>query len=192
MKNMAIRISPLDLSKFNNRKWIVLISLMLFALHFILKIIGIGYNDIAMDEPFTLFYSQQSLTDILSMLAGENNPSGHFLLMHFWTKWFGLDPIAVRFPGMLISCFTPVVLFLIGNKFLSMRTGLIAALMFVFSNFNTVFAHEARTYPFFVFLTALSFYFYLELIVDKRKARWWLLAVVNVLLVYFHFFGFFV
>ena len=180
-------------SDFFRKNEILLIALFFFLINFILKILFISGNEIAMDEPFSIYYAQMDLSSIFAMLKTENNPALHFLLLHFWIKLFGIGPFSVRFLSVLFSSITAPVLFLTGKKFFSKETGLIAALIFSFSLFHICFSHEARVYPLFVLLTALSLYFFLSVVNNPEKRTPYLaLLIVNVLLIYAHYFGFFV
>jgi uncharacterized membrane protein len=146
-----------------------------------------------MDEPFTLYYAQQGVSAIFQMLFNENNPPFHFLLMHYWIKLFGLSAFAVRLPSLLFSAFTAVYIFKIGKEFFSKQIGVIAALIFSFSSMQLYFAHEARVYTLFVLLTSICLYYFLKI----KNETFQLSALIalfaaNFLLIYSHYFGFFV
>lgn len=172
---------------------IITLSLLLFLLNFVLKIIGVSYNDVAIDEPFSIFYAQMDIPSIFSMLTTENNPPLHFLLLHFWIKIFGISAFSVRFLSVLFSSLTVIIIFLTGKKFFSYFTGISASLVFTFSWFHMYFSHEARVYPLFVFFTALSLYYFLEICTrPQKKSSYIVLFFINLLLIYSHYFGFFV
>jgi len=176
----------------NNNK-IAITSLLLFLLNFGMKIFGISSSEIALDEPFTIFYSQMDIKSILDICNNGNNPALHFILLHFWIKMFGISAFSVRFLSVLFSSMTVVVIYLTGRKFFSFQTGIFAAFIFTLSQFHMYYAHEARVYPIFVFLTALSLYFSLYICNEpKKKSSYFYLLLANILLIYSHYFGFFV
>ena len=166
---------------------------LFFFLNFFLKIFYLDSRDIAGDEPFSIFQSQKDIPDIIQMLKAENNPPLHFFLLHYWIKWFGISAFSVRFPSLLFSALTSVVIFKIGLKCFDIRTGITAALIFTFSTIHIYFSHEARVYSLFALLAAVSLFFYLRIIErpDERK-NYFLLLLSNILLIYSHYFGFFV
>jgi hypothetical protein len=177
--------------KRNLKPWLVPAGLIL--LNFILKIIFLGSRDIAMDEPFTIYYSQADISSLFEILKTENNPPLLFLLLHFWIKVFGISAFSVRFLPFLFSTLTAPVIYLTGKRFFSAESGIVASLVFTFSNYHLAFSHEARVYPLFALLTCLSMYFFLSLIQNPgKKTPFYLLIIINVLLIYSHFFGFFV
>jgi len=177
--------------KRNLKPWLIPAGLII--LNFILKIIFLDRRDISMDEPFTIYYSQAGIPSLFEMLKTENNPPLFFLLLHFWIQVFGISAFSVRFMPFLFSILTAPVIFLTGKRFFSVGSGIVASLIFTFSNYHLAFAHEARVYPLFVLLTCLSMYFFLSLIQNPgKKTPLYLLVIINVLLIYSHFFGFFV
>ncbi|MEI6853713.1 MAG: glycosyltransferase family 39 protein [Bacteroidota bacterium] len=106
---------------------------------------------------------------------------------------FGISAFSVRFLSVLFSSMTVVVIYLTGRKFFSFQTGIFAAFIFTLSQFHMYYAHEARVYPIFVFLTALSLYFSLYICNEpKKKSSYFYLLLANILLIYSHYFGFFV
>jgi mannosyltransferase len=75
--------------------WLIPVGLL--VLNFILKLLFLGRNDIALDEPFTVFWAQVEFPALFEMLKTENNPPLFFLLLHFWIKIFGISAFSVRF-----------------------------------------------------------------------------------------------
>ncbi|HNW71272.1 MAG TPA: glycosyltransferase family 39 protein [Bacteroidales bacterium] len=180
-------------SVINIKYEVIITALLFFVLNFFLKILFVSANDIALDEPFSIYYAQMDLASVFTMLKTENNPPLHFLLLHYWIKAFGISPLSVRFLSVLFSALTAPVIYLIGQRFFSKQTGLIAGFVFTLSFFHMYFSHEARVYPVFVFLSSLSLFYFLSVV--NRPDNWKpyiALLVVNILLVYSHYFGFFV
>jgi uncharacterized membrane protein len=162
----------------------------LILLNLILKLIFIGHRDLALDEPFTVFYAQAGFGSLFEMLKTENNPPLHFLLMHFWIKLFGISPVSVRILSALFSVATAWFIYSIGREHFSLRTGIIASLIFTFSNYQMQFAHEARVYSLFCLLTVLSMFFFLKL--SRNPGNKGLITgywITLILLAYSHFFG---
>ncbi|MCB0772754.1 MAG: hypothetical protein KDB93_05220, partial [Flavobacteriales bacterium] len=88
----------------------------LLALNLALKLAWTGVNELAGDEPFTLYWSLRPLQELFGMLRTENNPPLYFLLLHGWLKWVPLDPAWLRVPSALFSSLTVWPLFLLGRK----------------------------------------------------------------------------
>jgi mannosyltransferase len=171
----------------------LLFPLFLLLLNIILKIIRLDHRDIAMDEPFSIFYSQADFHTLFAMLKTENNPPLYFILLHAWIRLFGISALSVRFLSFVFSVLTALVIYRTGTQFFSRRAGILASLLFTFSSYELLFAHEARVYALFGLLTSLSMYCFLKMVTSReRKEYVWMTGLVNILLVYSHFFGFFV
>ena len=171
-----------------------LVPFLLFSIGFLWKIFFITHRDVCLDEPYTIFYAQQSIGDILALPAkGEPNPPLFMLLLHFWIKLFGIGITAVRMLPLIFSSLTVVVLYLTGKRFFSIWTGLIASGMFLLSNFHFFHGLEVRTYSLLSLATALSLYFYLRLIKEPGNVKLLIALVLsNLAMVYSHYFGWFV
>ncbi len=177
------------------RKIIFLLPVLLFLLNFILKILHLSSMDIAHDEPFSIFHAQQNVSEIWAYFttAAENNPPLYHLILHCWIKLFGISAFSVRFPSLLFSSAIAVIIYLSGKKYFTVKTGLLASLLFSFSTAHLYYSHESRTYPLFCLLTIVSLYASLGVIKSPgKKNNYILLIVANTLLIYSHYFGFFV
>mgnify|MGYP001561162967 CR=1 FL=1 len=168
----------------------IFIPLLFFVFNVVLRYISIGLNSLAGDEPFSVYFAQMDILDILRHLKPGNNPPLYELLLHYWIKIFGISEIAVRIPSLLFVGVTAAYIYKIGSAFFSRSTGVIAASVFSLSNYATYFAHEARVYAMFGALSAISFYLYLRWL-NKDTSTVLLVTntLVNALLLYAHYFG---
>jgi mannosyltransferase len=169
------------------RIWIV--PFALFVLNIILKIMYLSANGIALDEPFSIFYAQLSLRQLVPYLFSGNNPPLFEILLHFWIRIFGIGVFSVRFLPLLFSSVTAIYVFLLGRKISGISTGITAALLFTFSSFHIYFSHEARTYSLFALLSACSMYYYFSLNEKSQGLTFFLFLLSNLLLVFSHYFG---
>jgi len=128
---------------------------ILLILKLILSLFFIRSFSIDLDEPFSIFYSQQSIPELFTLFENENNPPLHFVLLHFWIEWFGISPAAVRSLSLIFGLFTIPLIYRAGQKTGGNTVGLIAGFFFVFSNFHFYHDLEARPYPLLVFGYAL-------------------------------------
>lgn len=171
----------------------VYLPLLLFIANLIFKLFFIEKRDVSIDEPYSIFFAQKSISDILSLATSEGpNPPVHILMLHFWIKIFGNTPFSVRFLSLLFNSFTVVVVYFAGKKCFNVFSGLTASLLFIFSFYNFFHGLEARTYALFVFGTALSLLFYLNLIKKVRFGMLIGLALSDIFMIYSHYFGWFI
>lgn len=185
-------IPVLDTSAVKRKWWLIIIPLSILILNVIYKILFLGARDITIDEPFTLFYSQMPFREIFHMLPGENNPPLHFLIMHAWINVFGIDPFQVRLLSLIAGAGSALLIYFIGVRNFSIPVGITASLLYTFSNFNTYLAQEARVYALFIFLALASAYLFLNLLRTWKIIPFILLIIVNILLIYAHFFAFWI
>ena len=171
---------------------IILFSFFILLLNFTLKILFIESNDIAKDEPFSIYTAQMPLSDVIIYLRGGNNPPLYEILLHFWIKLFGIGAFSVRLPSLIFSCLTALVIFRIGKSFFSFSTGVVASFIYSFSTLQTYYAHEARVYPLFLLLASISFLLLMKYIIEGKKTSLVLLCLTDILLIYSHYFGFFI
>jgi len=175
------------LSLIQKKLWILPLSL--FGMNIILKLLYVTSNGIALDEPFSIFYSQLSPVKIINFLFSGDNPPLFELLLHYWTGLFGIESFSVRFLPLLFSSLTVIYVYLLGKKMSGTVAGLTAGLVYTFSSFHIYFAHEARVYSLFTLLSTASLYYYFSLEYKKHRAPFILFVLSNILLCYSHYFG---
>lgn len=170
------------------------LPLFFVLLNFIIKGLYLGSNSLGGDEPFSVYHSQQSLSNLFEIFQNENNPPLHFILLHCWIKFFGISEVSVRILSLIFSSLTVLFIYRIGVHFFNLRIAIIASILFTFSTYQIIFSHEARSYALMGLLTAASMYYYLRIIISKNGNKWTLcwFFLANTLLIYTHFFGFFV
>lgn len=167
----------------------------LLILNLVLKLCWTGVNELAGDEPFTVYWALRPLSELFGMLRTENNPPLYFLFMHGWGQLIPLDPGWWRVPSAVFSALTVWPLFLLGNRLGGRTVGITAALLFSFSQHSYGFAHEVRAYPLFVLACTWAVWQLVRLANDadhhpshrSRSIIWLVLA--NVLATWAHYFG---
>lgn len=170
-----------------------LIPLGLFSIAFFWKFTYISSRDICLDEPFTIFNAQKSITDILAIPKQGPNVPLFMLILHFWIKLFGIGPVAIRILPLLFNSLTAVYLYKTGRKFFNIWAALLASGMFILSSYHFYFGLEARSYALMTFLTTTALYSFLSFLREPRK-RIYVVSLIlsNTLLIYSHYFGWFI
>jgi 4-amino-4-deoxy-L-arabinose transferase-like glycosyltransferase len=188
LKNILHKLLSEEPEKFR-----FLAPFVLFVACFILRLIHLTTQDICIDEPFTIYHAQFGIQDIIRYLEPTNNPPLFELMLHFWIKLFGISEFSVRFLPALFSSLAVIYIYKCGAKYFSFGVGITASLLYIFSTHSVYYAHDCRVYSLFLFLTSASLYFFMKILSGESALKDTIaLAVVNVLMVYSHYFGFIV
>ena len=178
------------------RRTIILTMVGVFLLNLVIKGMFLNEPPFGMDEPFTLFRAQKQYLELIQDLASNNHPPLFESIVWVWLRIVGYDIISLRILPLVFSALAAAMLFKLGQRYFSFFAGLLAALIFTFSLMHIYFSHELRSYPLLALLTIISMYIYLggNNKSDRsqlRKNWWWLLAIVNAILLYTHYFSVF-
>lgn len=168
-------------------------AVLLFAVALAVRSVHLTAQDIAGDEPFSIFMAQFDLPFIIHYLSTGNNPPLFEVLLHVQMKFFGDDPVAVRLLPTFFGALTVVPLFLAGDRFFNRKVAVAASLLLTFSVQHIRFSHEVRVYSLLSLLMAASLLCFLHIV--KRPERWmnWLaLAIIDLAMLYAHYLTFYV
>jgi len=169
-----------------------LVIAALVALALVVRSLFVGLVGLTHDEPFTVYWAHRPLAELFAQLRHENNPPLHFLLVKAFLPLADGDVAWLRMPSVVASGLTAWPLFLIGRALGGRLTGFAAVLLFICSSYQQGFAHEVRAYPLFQLL-AVTGVWQLVRVAQVAPVRpsgaLPLLALLNVAMVYTHFFG---
>lgn len=167
-------------------------GIFILILNLILRIPWLIYQDISHDEPFTIYHAQFNVASIIDQLKNYNNPPLFEILLHFWIKLFGLSDVTVRVLPLIFSSFSSVALFYFGKKHFSILIGLVSALLLSFSSLSIYYSHDCRVYSLFLLLSILSMHHFLLISQNSSLKQMVYWVIFSSLLIYAHYFGFFV
>lgn len=169
-----------------------LIAFLIFIINFGFKYIDLTVEPIWYDECFSIFYSQQSIADILFVSTWEPPPPLFHLGLHYWIKVFGISEFGVRLLPLLISSIAAPVLYLFLQKFTSYRVAITASVLYLFSDISFYYAHEVRCYSFVLLTSIVSMWLFIELLSKPRLIIAVCLGLSYYILIMTHYLTFFI
>lgn len=156
-----------------------------------LATLRLGDRSFWADEGATAHKAQQTTS-----LAEAARLHKDFHFLHF-ALTMGLvrlsrSELVLRFPSAMAATLALPVLYVLGSRLLRRTAGLVGAFLLAISPFAVGYAQEARSYALLQLYAGLSLLL-LVLALEKRRWFWWAgFVIATTLLLYTHFFGWFV
>lgn len=116
-------------------------------------------DDLWYDEAFTGVLMKLPYNDFVTAAANDAHPPLYYFLSRAWTTALGVSDFTLRLLPLIFGLATIYVAYLIGKELFNKETGTIAAFLVAVSPFFVGYSIEARSYSFYGFITALTFYF---------------------------------
>lgn len=152
------------------------------------KLLGITYNQIALDEPFSIYHAQFSIGHIYHTLIQGNNPPLYEIFLHYWIDIFGTDVFWVRLPSVIFSSFASGFWFLTALHGMSLLASVGVATLLTFSTQYVYFSHEARAYAMLLMFLGLTSYLVIKIWKgEKSYITIFAAAFFSALCVYVHY-----
>lgn len=165
---------------------------MLALIAFALQTLTLDGQSLWYDEGFSAWLAGQPPAEIIARTAADIHPPLYYLLLHGWITLAGRTEFALRFPSVLAAVVTVPLLWRLARRLLGASTGDGAALLVAFSPLWLWYAREARMYT---VVAALGVALLLMLVGQLQQAshpqRLAMLAVLNIVAVYTHFYAWF-
>lgn len=174
-------------SKASIEFWVVL---CLFITGFCIRLYRLGDTSLEYDEIFTAIRIDHSFLNTICLLGNSAFPPLHYVILNLWVHVFGNGEWALRFPSVIFSSLTIIVIYKLGKELFSKEVGFIAASLLVFSPFAIGYAQDAKMYALFWFLEAVSFLFFFRFLKDQRGSSYGFYIIASVLCCYTIYTGF--
>ena len=162
---------------------------LIIALAALVRFATLGVPSYWLDEYLTVVRIRHGFVDMFKA-AGEGVTPPLYLIMAWgWQKVFGTGEIALRSLSALLGTATIPVVYAATRALASRRAGLMAAALAATSPLLILYSQEVRTYPLLVFLSALSFLFFVYAL-QREEPRWlWAWALASGLALATHYFA---
>lgn len=165
--------------------WQVLAILFIFLIFFFLRLYHLSFHDFWYDEIATVGYARLPLRNWNAPL--------YWILLHYWIKIFGISEFSLRFPSLLFSFFSVILVYLLGQNIFNKKVGIFASFFIGLSPLHLWYAQEARDYSMVLLiglLSSLLFYRILEKGEDKLWPFFLLVSIIGFYTNYFYIFLF--
>jgi len=143
---------------------------------------------------FAVTRYDSALELVLTEPVSDPHPPLYYLLLRWWTDLFGTTEVGMRSMSFAFGLVTILVTYLLAVKLFDRRLpGLVASGLVAGSTMHIYFAQEARMYTLLTMLTALSFYWLVDVVFTDEPTRASVsrYVVATVLLGYTHTFAVF-
>jgi hypothetical protein len=149
----------------------------------------LGSESLWVDEGYTVKTALRTPAETLRTIGHSINAPVYPLLMHQWIRWFGASETALRFPSVVLSLLTILMVHRLGRLLFDEATGLLAATIVALSVFHVSYAREARSYALMVLLSTASYYFFAAWPIHRRRRDLVGYVLATTILLYTHSFA---
>jgi len=175
----------MDLSK-NARRAILFAVCSVFAL---VRVWDLTSSCLWFDEIFSVHAAEHSWDSLFGFVAQDViHPPFFYFLLKLWIAAGGESLFWLRFFPFFFSIIAPVPFLLLCREMkLRFSTVLIALSFFAVNGSLIKYAQEVRMYSLFLCISLFSMWLFARFF--NRGKDFWLLTIINILLVYTHYFG---
>jgi|GEM_PF-1368293 len=173
----------------HENNYVMLMSIIFLGMF--LRFYGLGTESLWLDEATSTLMAKQSLSTILFGQKDFAHPPLFYSILHF-VVIFDDSEFFVRLPSAIFGTLSILLVYLLGLKFFGSREALISSFLMAISAMHITYSQEARSYSLMVLLVILTIYFFILAYESNQIFKWLFSAFSASVLVYTHFFGFFV
>lgn len=168
------------------KKDIIFIPLLISLFALFLRLIGIGFESIWVDEAISIAQSSQTFDMMIYLTGLDVHPPLFNTILFFWIRLFGDGAIAVRFISAIFGSMSVYLIYILANKIYGKKFALVSSMLLALSAFHIYFSQEARMYTLLVFLVLINSLFFLDSN-NKKFKRYYI--ITSILMVYTHIFA---
>lgn len=135
------------------------------------------------DESFSALLARMPLDRMILATAGDVHPPLYYFMIHFWGMFAGFTTLGLRELSAVFSILTLWQIDVLCKSYnLDRRIRMTTLALAAFSPVLIYYAQEARMYAILTWLV-------LEIWIQIRARRWWLIGLLTVCLLYLHNYG---
>ena len=78
-----------------------------------IRVFNLGTKSLWLDECASIITASLSVSEIVRNVPQGYSPPWYYLILHYWTKLFGISEFAVRFPSLIFGVLVVLMIYLI-------------------------------------------------------------------------------
>ena len=157
-----------------------------------LRVRGIGDDSLWGDEGLTILLAKMPVAELVrGVIAFEQIPPLHHLVVHFWMMLFGDSEASVRMPSAIAGVAAVYVGYVLVSRLVGRRIALVTALLMATSPMLIAYSQECRAYSMSVLFGLWSCDLFVRLMRKPTQPRHVAYVLVTALLFYTHVYGLF-
>jgi len=180
--------------KFYIEKYSIPLTLSLaILLGVILRLYGLTFQSYWFDELFSVKLSNpiHSLSYVYDHTMGDVHPPFYQSLLWLWYQIFGFSEYSGRVLSALAGIFSIYAIYALAKELYNREVGLYSAFIVATNYFAILYSQEVRSNIFMLLFSILSYLYFIRVTKDNSKLNLFLYLLFSLLLMYTHYFGFF-
>jgi mannosyltransferase len=174
----------------SQRFWLLALAVLALAVE--ARFVGLEQRSFWFDEAYSVSVGKGDLPSILRFLRNDAHPPLYYVLLGQWTRLFGTSEIAARSLSALLGLLMVPALYAFARRMVGREVALAAAALLGGSALAVRAAQDARMYALLGLLALASWSAFVAALRDRRGRTWALYVVCAALMLYTHYYGFFV
>ena len=154
-------------------------ALLICLLGFALLVHDLDEKSLWGDEAYTASVVAGDLESAIRITAEEGYPPIYYVCMWIWTTYMGDSEFALRFLSVIFGMLSIAMLYPLGRKMTSKGVGLMAMGLMAISPFLVLHSRMARYYTLLLFLSLVSYWFFVQVLDVRGTVRSWVGYVVS-------------
>lgn len=142
----------------------------LLGLSIVLRLVLLNQS-LWLDESIQALALMGRMGPLLTYALADYQPPLYHLLGYLTTQVFGYSEVALRLPSLIAGVLTVYFVTKIGQEIGSKKTGFIAGLLAATNPLLIYYSQEGRTYALTTFLVTASFYYFLQILNNRKSSK---------------------
>lgn len=182
--------APPETDRSSQRFWLLAVAVLAIAVE--ARFVGLGQRSFWFDEAYSVSVGKGDLTSILSFLRNDAHPPLYYVLVGWWTRLVGTSETAARSLSALIGVLMVPAWYGFARGMVGREVALAAAALLAGSALAVRAAQEARMYVLLGLFALGSWWAFVAALRDRRVRTWALYVLCAALMLYTHYYAFFV